>query len=238
VIAPEDRISLAPGVTLDGDVVVDPVRGLRVAASPAAALVLAHADGRSIAAVGELLSRHGAENGQRDALEFSAELSRRLLVNVRIRPAAFVRRRAAAARRGIFLHAPPRRVGSLPMGLALVAGVLTAVTAPFGLLVGAWPFVVGVAGGVVLHEAAHAVALRGIPRALVLNGVRPSLLHPPLGRGRAVVVAAAGPVVPALAGLLAVLLWHPSAPACAPLAAHALGLTVLAPDGRNACGLS
>lgn len=238
MIAPEDRISLAPGVTLDGDVVVDPVRRLRVTASPAAALVLAHADGRSIAAVGELLTCHGAEDGQRDALEFSAELSRRLLVNVRIRRAAFIRRSAAAARRGTLLHAPPRRVRSLPAGLALVAGVLTAVTAPFGLLVGAWPLVVGVSLGVVLHEGAHAVALHGIPRALVLNGVRPSVLHPPLGAGRALVVAAAGPAVPALAGLLAVLLWNASAPACAPLAAHALGLTVLAPDGRNACGLS
>jgi hypothetical protein len=238
VIAPEDRVSLAPGVTLDGDVVVDPARRLRVAASPAAVVFLAHADGRSIAAVGKLLTHHGAEDGQRDALEFSAELSRRLLVNVRIRPGAFLRRFAAAARRGIVVHGPPRRVRSLPAGLALVAGVLAAVTAPLGLLLGAWPLVVGVALGVVLHESAHAVALHGIPRALVLNGLKPSLLHPPLGAARAVLVAAAGPVVPALAGLLAVLLWNGSAPACAPLAAHALGLTVLAPDGRNACGLS
>jgi hypothetical protein len=238
VIAPEDRISLAPGVTLDGDVVVDPVRGLRVAASPAAAIVLAHADGRSIADVGELLTRHGAEDGQRDALEFSRELSRRLLVNVRIRPAASIRRRAAAARRGILVNAPPRRVRSLSAGLAVVAAVLTGVTAPLGLLIGAWPLVAGVALGVVLHECAHAVALHGIPRALVLTGVRPSLLHAPLGAVRAVAVAAAGPLLPALAGLVAVVLWDASAPACAPLAVHALGLTVLAPDGRNACGLS
>lgn len=238
MIASEDRISLAPGVTLDGGVVVDPVRRLRVAASPAAALVLAHADGRSIAAVGELLTGHGAEDGQRDALEFSVELSRRLLINVHIRPRALIRRFAAAARRGIVVHAPPRRVRSLPAGLALVTGALAAATAPFALLVGAWPLVAGVALGVVLHEAAHAVALQGVPRALVLNGVWPSLLHPPLGAARAFLVAAAGPAVPALAGLLAVLLWNASAPACAPLAAHALGLTVLAPDGRNACGLS
>lgn len=238
MIAPEDRISLAPGVTLDGGVVVDAVRGLRVAASPAAALVLAHADGRSIADVGELLTRHGAEDGQRDALEFSCELNRRLLVNVRIGRVAAIRRRAAAARRGILVHAPPRRVRSLAAGLAAVAAVLTAVTAPLGLLIGAWPLVAGVALGVVLHECAHAVALRGIPRALVLTGVRPSLVHAPISAARAVVVATAGPIVPALAGLLAVLLWDASAPACAPLAAHALGLTVLAPDGRNACGLS
>ena len=138
----------------------------------------------------------------------------------------------------MLVHAPPRRVRSLPAGLALVVGMLTAMTAPLGLLIGAWPLVAGVALGVVLHECAHAVALHGIPRALVLTGVRPSLLHAPLGAARAVVVATAGPVVPALAGLVAVVLWDASAPACAPLAVHALGLTVLAPDGRNACGLS
>jgi hypothetical protein len=238
VIAPEDSISLAPGVTLDGDFVVDPARRLRVAASPAAAVFLAHADGRSIAAVGELLTGRGADDGQRDALEFAAELSRRLLINVRIRRGAFVRRCAAAARHGVLLHAPPRRVRSTSVGLLFVGGAIALLTAPFALLLGAWPLVAGAAAGVVLHEAAHAVALGGIPRALVLNGVRPSLLHPRLAFTRAVLVAAAGPVVPALAGLLAVVFWDASAPACAPLAAHALGLTVLAPDGRNACGLS
>ena len=238
MIALEDRISLAPGVTLDGDVVVDAVRGLRVPASAAAALVLAHADGRTIAAVGDVLTRYGATDGRRDALEFSEELSRRLLVNVRIRPAAFASRAVAAAWRGVIPHAPPRRVRSFPGGLAAIACVLAAAAAPFGLLLGAWALVLGVAVGVVLHEAAHAVALHGIPRALVLNGVRPSVLHPRLGVVRGFVVAAAGPVVPSLAALFAVALWHASAPACAALAAHALGLTVLAPDGRNACGLS
>jgi hypothetical protein len=238
MIALEDRISLAPGVTLDGDVVVDAVRGLRVPASPAAALVLAHADGRTIAAVGDVLTRHGSVDGRRDALEFSGELSRRLLVNVRIRPAALASRAVAAARRGVILHAPPRRVRSLPVGLAVSACVLAVAVAPVALVLRAWALVLGVAFGVVLHEAAHAIALRGIPRALVLNGVRPSILHPRLGGTRAFVVAAAGPVVPSLAALLTLALWHASAPACAALAAHALGLTVLAPDGRNACGLS
>jgi hypothetical protein len=237
VIALEDRIFLAPGVTLDADVVVDTVRGLRVPANPAAALVLAHADGRTIAAVGDVLTRHGSPDGRGDALEFSGELSRRLLLNVRIRPAAFALRVAAAARRGVLLHAPPRRVRSLPLGLAATACALAAAAAPVALLLGAWVIVLGVAVGLVLHEAAHAIALHGIPRALVLNGMRPSIVHPVLGGRRAFFVAAAGPVVPPLAALLTVALWHASAAACAPLAAHALGLTVLAPDGRNACGL-
>ena len=238
MIAPEDRVTLPPGVSLDGDVVADSIRGLRIPASRTAALVLAHADGRSIADLGELLSRHGATDGQRDALEFCAQLSRRLLLNVHIRPAALARRRLAAARRGVVLHAPPRRVRSLVPGLAAIGCVVAAAAAPFALLLGAWPVVVGLAFGIVLHEAAHAVALHGVPRALVLRGLRPSLLHPRVGAARAFAVAAAGPLAPALGGLAVIVFWRASAQACAPLAAHALGLTVLAPDGRNACGLS
>jgi hypothetical protein len=238
VIALEDRISLVPGVTLDRDVVVDPARGLRVPASATAVVVLAHADGRTIASVADVLARSGATDGRRDALEFCDELSRRLLVNVRIRPAAYVARAVAAARRGIAVHAPPRRVRSVPLGLAAVGCVLVAATAPFALLLGVWTLALGVAFGVVLHETAHALALHGIPRALVLNGVRPSLVHPRLGPTRTFVVAVAGPLVPSLTAVLAVALWHSSTPAGAALAAHALGLTVAAPDGRNACGLS
>lgn len=238
MIAAEDRISLAPGVTLEGNVVVDDARGLRVPASPAAVLVLAHADGRTIAAVGDVLTRCGARDGHHDALEFSRELSRRLLVNIRIRPTAFVARVVGAARRGVILHAPPRRVRSLPLGLGVPVCALAVAAAPFTLLLGAWTIALGVVLGLVLHEAAHTIALYGIPRALVLDGLRPSILHPRLGGARAFAVAAAGPVVPPLAALVTVVLWHAAAPACAPLAAHALGLTVLAPDGRNACGLS
>jgi hypothetical protein len=238
VIALEDRISLAPGVTLEGDVVVDAARELRIAASGTAAIVLAHADGRTIASVGDVLTRYGATDGPRDALEFCNELSRRLLVNVRIRPAAFVARAVASASRGIVPHAPPRRVESIPLGLAGVACMLAVATAPVALLLGAWTLAMGVAVGVALHEAAHALALYGTPRALVLDTLRPSLVHPRLEGVRAFVVAVAGPVVPSLAAVLVVGLWRASAPAGAALAAHALGLTVLAPDGRNACGLS
>jgi hypothetical protein len=63
-------------------------------------------------------------------------------------------------------------------------------------------------------------------------------MHPRLGTTRAVVVAVAGPLAPALGALALVSVWNAAAAVCAPLAAHALGLTVLAPDGRNACGLS
>jgi hypothetical protein len=238
VIALEDRVSLAPGVSVEDGTVVDPVRGLRVRASPSAVLVLSHADGRTIAEIGAVLARNGAEHGDRDALDFCGELNRRLLVNVWIRPTSVLRRQIAAATRGIVLRVPVRRVRSLPLGLALCACAVAACAAPPALLLGVWPLALGVCVGVVLHEAAHAVALHGVPRALVLHGIRPTLVHPRLGAKRAVVVATAGPLAPALGALLAVAVWDGAAAACAPLAAHALGLTVLAPDGRNACGLS
>jgi hypothetical protein len=238
VIALEDRVSLAPGVSVEAGAVVDSVRGLRVRASPSAVLVLTHADGRTIREIGAVLGRSGAEDGERDALDFCTELNRRLLVNVVIRPMSVLRRQVAAAARGIVLYVPARRVRSLPLGLALCACALAAAAAPFALLLGVWPLAVGMCAGVVLHEAAHVVALQGVPRALVVHGIRPTLVHPCVGTMRAFVVATAGPLVPALAALLAVALWHGTAAACAPLAAQALGLTVLAPDGRNACGLS
>ena len=127
---------------------------------------------------------------------------------------------------------------SLPVGLFASACVLAACAAPVALLLDAWPLALGVCAGVVLHEAAHAAALWGVPRALVLHGIRPTLLHPHVGATRALLVATAGPLAPALTALLVVSFWRVSPAACAPLAAHALGLTVLAPDGRNACGLS
>jgi hypothetical protein len=238
MIALEDRVSLAPGVSVEGDAVVDPARSLRVPASASAVVVLTYADGRTISEIGAALTRTGAADGERDALDFCAELNRRLLVNVWIRPASLVRRRLAGAVRGIILHGPARRMRSLPLGLAASTFALGAFVMPLALLLHAWPLAVGVCAGVALHEAAHAAALHGVPHALVLHGIRPTLVHPRLGATRALVVAVAGPLVPALGALVAVSVWNPAAAACAPLVAHALGLTVLAPDGRNACGLS
>jgi hypothetical protein len=238
VIALDDRVSLAPAVAVEDGLVVDSVRGLRVPASPAALLVLAHADGRSIRSVGAVLARHGAQEGDRDALDFCAELNRRLLVNVAVAPSSALRRALTAAAHGILWRAPARRVRSTVRGLAVSTAVLAALVVPPALFVHAWPLAVGVSVGVGLHEAAHALALHGVPRALVLHGIRPTFLHPPLDAARSLLVAASGPLAPSLAGLLALVVWNGAAAACAPLAAHALGLTVLAPDGRNACGLS
>ena len=241
MIEPSDRVELAPGVVLDDGTVIDVVRGTSVRANESALLMLEHANGVTVAELGHLLARAGASDGAGDARAFCAQLNRALLVNVRVRRGALLRRRLAAARFGVFARAPFRRLdgrslacvlrGLAPTGIALVL-----LTLPLAILVGAWSVALAVGGGVVVHELAHTVALHGVPRALVLDGLRPSVLHPPLGAVRTTVVAAAGPLAPSLAALCVAAFGR--SPACAPLAAHALGLTVLAPDGRNACGLS
>jgi len=241
VIEPEDRLELAPGVVLDGGTVVDRVCGARIPANETAALVLAHANGATVAELGELLARAGAHDGVRDARAFCAHLNRLLLVNVHVGRGALLRRRLAGARFGMFLRPPLRRIDArstlrVLCALVPVGAVFALLSLPLAILAGVWTIPLPVGGGIVLHELGHAVALYGVPRALVLDGLRPSVVHPQLGAVRTIAVAAAGPLAPSLAalGLAAVI---PSA-ACAPLAAHALALTVLAPDGRNACGLS
>lgn len=241
MIEPSDRVELAPGVVVDDGTVVDVVRGMSVRANHSALLVLVHANGATVAELGNLLARAGAPDGAEDACAFCALLNRALLVNVRIRRGSLLRRRLAAARFGVFVRAPLRRLDASSLvcvlrGLAPAGVAVVLLTLPLAILAGAWTIAVAVGGGVVVHELAHAVALQGVPRALVLDGLRPSVLHPRLGAVRTTVVAAAGPLAPSLAALG--LAAFGRSPACAPLAAHALGLTVLASDGRNACGLS
>jgi len=243
VIEPGDRVELAPGVFLEAGTIVDRVLGARIPANATAALLLAHANGRTVAELGDVLARAGAQDGVRDARIFCARLNRRLLVNVRAPRGAPLRRRLAAARFGVRSRVPLRRVDGnatlkVVRGLAPVGFVLTLVALPFAVLAGSWWIAVSVGGGVVLHELAHSIALYGVPRALVLDGLRPSVLHPRVGTVRTLVVGAAGPLGPSLVALLLVVFARSAGPASAPLAAHALGLTVLAPDGRNACGLS
>jgi len=96
--------------------------------------------------------------------------------------------------------------------------------------------------GVGLHEAGHVASLRGVPSALVLRGRRTFVLHAPLGPVRRSLVAVAGPAVAAAAGIALVAIGAAgSQPSIVilglPLAAHALSLTVIAGDGRAACGI-
>ncbi len=76
----------------------------------------------------------------------------------------------------------------------------------------------------------------------MIRGGRVSVVHAPAGAGRRTLVALAGPGIVAAVGTglltTSVLLGAPTlAAAGGPAALHALALTVLASDGRTACGL-
>lgn len=109
-------------------------------------------------------------------------------------------------------------------------------------LAGALAVGAGVALGLIVHEAAHTFPLVGTsPAALVVAPFRVSVVHPALAAPRRAVVAVAGPLVTALVGLG--LVWCGSIVGSmaivlggGPLVGHALGLSVLSVDGRNACG--
>jgi hypothetical protein len=243
MIEATDVIELAPAVVMrDGILVVD-VRGVEVPLNPSARVALETAG--TISDVAAALERLGAREPLRDAVTFARQLNALLLVNVRAPLRDRVLRRLHALRYGIVLQAPARRleVGtpvSFVCALTPTALAILLLLLPPALLAGAWVCAgaFAAASGVVVHEGAHAVALRGVPRALVFDGLKPSILHAPVGAVRTLAAAVAGPLVPALAAVVCVLTWRAAAMACVPLAAHALGLTVAAPDGRNACGLS
>jgi hypothetical protein len=242
VIQPGDAIQLAPGVELRDGALTDEVSGISIPLNRSAQIVLG---APTIAAAGEALGEQGAPDGVRDALDFCIDLNARFMLNVRIALRERVRRRLAALLYGIVLHAPVHRTDAprtrdVVRELTVPAALLTLALAPAAVLAGvvalSGAFVTGL--GIVLHEVGHALALRGTPRALVMDGLRPMFLHRRLVGLRALAVAVAGPLAPSLVALAIAVLWRAGAPAAAPLAAHAFGLTTLAEDGRNACGLS
>lgn len=259
LIAPGDRVRLPDGLLLREDGLADPVRDAVFPVNGSARVILANADGRTVA---EIASRLGAppEVALRDTLAFCAQQNVQLLLNVEPRRGALARWLATAARTAPLGLLPPfsRRRLAFPsatawralFGVGAAAGVLAAAAA-FALLAAAGivaPVAVLLLGicvgaGLVLHEGAHVAALTGVPCCLVLAGLRVAVLHRSLPPGRRRVVAVAGPAAAALAGGLALgaawlLSLEEAALGAAPLAAQALGLTVLAGDGRAACGLS
>jgi hypothetical protein len=193
--------------------------------------------GTTVAELAASLDGLGARDAERDATAFAAQLNRLLLANVRAsRPAPLLHRvRRRRPTRRIAIDKPWMFVAALIPSAAVVVAVLL----PLAALGGVWtvPAAFAAGAGVVVHEAAHAVALRSLPRALVLEGLKPSILHPPVGAWRTFAAAAAGPLAPTVLGLTVALTWRAAAPAVLPLVAHVVGLTVIAPDGRAACGL-
>jgi hypothetical protein len=266
-----DRLVLADGVVLRDGTLVDAVAHASWPVNATGALVLARS-GCALGDVADDVAAAfvvPVARARADVLSFAWHLNRLALANVdrkagRVRhalawlglavrlapagalPAITVRRFRLDTRTIPRAIAGVARAGA-GRGAAIAVGV-AALVAHVGLLAGRpsvlVPAAVGLAAGagLIVHEAAHAAALRGIPSALVIRGRRVSVLHAPAGPGRRALVAAAGPGVTAIVGtgLLAVSVSY-ATPMLAlvggPAVVHALALTVLASDGRTACEL-
>lgn len=273
MIAPGDRVRLAPGVALRDGALEDAVRGAAWPLNGAADLVLAQAGAGTLAETAAALAEQSGvapEVALADVEAFCADLNAKLLLNVEPAGGRFalaVRWLSAAlgllplrafprlplTRHALDTRTATRAVLSVTRALALPAFSVAALFAGVGalLLAGAGAhglrvaFLVGIsaAAGLVVHEAGHAAALRGVPACLGRRGLRAFVLHLPVPPLRRAVVAAVGPVAAAFVGWLVLLAAHALALADLALAAsllttQALGLTVVARDGRTLCGLS
>ena len=261
MIASRDRVELAPGVRLEGTLLVDSVRATAIRVNASAAVALAHPTCDRMAAA--LSARFGVDRRRAaaDARVLCGALNDALLLNVRASAPILLARWLALA----LVLAPMRRLPRWPTrryavetasAVAAVTSVTRAtirVACVVGLLV-ATPFALigapaaGVAAGLaaalglVLHEAAHAVALRGVQAAVVVRGVRVALLHTKLDARREAAIAAAGPVsvaIAAVAVLVAATALEASTVAVAAvvLVLHAVALTAFAHDGRKVCAV-
>lgn len=262
MIAPSDRIALAPGVLLDRDGLHDPVRDTTFPLNESARVVLSADTVAEAAAALAQSFRVAVDRACADATAFCAELNDRLLLV--IEPRGGTLRLAArwllvAARLLPFRvvpHVPAQRKhvdtaatrALLRTGARALLGpsAVSAVGAGVAALLAtrqmslALAVALAVAVGLVTHELGHLALLRGVPACVVVRGLRVSVFHRRVDARREVRVALAGPVsgiaLAALA-LLAVELVP-----CAELAAVALleagqllGLTMLTHDGRRVC---
>ncbi|MFN0152795.1 MAG: PqqD family protein [Gaiella sp.] len=263
MLALDDRLCLAPCVTLAANGVADEVQDRMWPVNATARLVLASAEtGETLNQVVErVVAAHGVlrETAERDVLVFAWALNRRYLANVR--PAkGYLRRRLRLALRllpaGVL---PPGRVVRRPVcpggGLARALSMVRALGPRASLVTGvaALPLVqglsdpavaIGVASsagaGIVLHELGHALALGRRPAAVVLAGLRVLVLHAKLLPAVRRRVAVAGPGLVVGTGLVAAVCAETTGSLALALCSatwlgHAVGLTVLTNDGRNAC---
>ena len=253
-----DLLVLPPGVEVRGLELHDRARAASWPLNESGAFVLSQSGSALGTIAARLAVSHALDPAEalRDVAAFAEGLNDRLLLNVLVRrrgSLALLALRLAAL--GLAPSAPARRLhvdsrsrlraaATTARGLAGRAGRWAAAAGALGLPLGATPALAvaaGVGGALLLHEAAHAAALSGVPCALVLQRGRTAILHPPLDRGRDV-VALAGPALTVAVGVLtltaaSVFAWEALVLMAAPFGANALGLTVATSDGRSACGL-
>lgn len=267
MIGLDDRLSLPVGVTLTPTGLRDEVRGLDLPLNEAGRVVVQSST--PAAAGAALVALYGIEEPRAlaDARTFCAELNDRLLLNVGARGGGVtlvVRWIIVAARLlpyGARPSTPARRqavdttsthgtvasgVRALgPAALAFGAGAAAAAALFLTALGGRAPTFVLAAGaavacGVVAHELGHLLALRGVPACLVTRGLRLSVLHRPLDRGREALVAVAGPAAGTTVALGPLVVFFVRGSPEAAIASLLLllqlsGCTVLTRDGRRLC---
>jgi coenzyme PQQ synthesis protein D (PqqD) len=262
MIAPADRIAVAPGVRLTRAGLDDPVRGTTFALNESArAVASAHTVADAAAA---LVRTFGApaDVALADATRFCTQLNERLLLEVAprggllvvvLRWLAFVcrlaplriRPRVPSRRRHVETSSLRRllRTGTWALaGPGFALGVLAGLAALVVVhaLALALAVTLAVTAGVVTHELGHLALLRGVPACIVVRGLRVSVLHRSLRPTGEACVAAGGPfagVALTAVALLALELWPGPELATVALlqAGQLLGLTTLTRDGRRMC---
>lgn len=144
---------------------------------------------------------------------------------------------------------PPAMAYGLIVGLATSLTFLVAASGLIGVdgTVAALSIATGISVGLAtgLHELGHALALKGVPAALIRGGGRIHLLHAQLAPRRARLVALAGPALGSTCsfglalGVLALAaeppLWLATLPVVTVI--QLVGLTVATRDGRQALGI-
>lgn len=269
MLEPGDRFELACGVQVRGEELRDEIRAEGWPLNGTASFVLARA-GRPLRDIaGDVAAAFAVpqEQARADVLAFVWRLNRLLLANVepergrcrrllswarlavRLLPAGTLPP-AAVERHPVDTTSATRAAASVARAVwrrsAVVAGAGSAAVLQLGAVAGQvalGPVIAtGLAAGasIVVHEGAHAAALRRIPAALVLDGRRTFVLHRRVDARRRALVALSGPLAVCLPGIglaaLAVAAGSETLVVAACVCcAHAAGLTLLGPDGRAAC---
>ena len=214
---------LPEGVTLAEAGLSDSVRGVVLPVNPTGRLIVAHADGRSLAEIACVLAERfglAREQALADVLTFARELNEKLLLNLHRRGDPFrlagrwLRSAGCLFPLGIVPEPPRRRRALATTGHAVAALAVARALAGFGLAAATGtgastlfvlaslgvrdlPTAVALGGavgvGIVAHEGGHAARLRGVPACVAVGGLRPFVLHAPLDARRRASAALAGP---------------------------------------------
>lgn len=271
LLTPTDVLELAPGVTLDGDAVADPLRSSALPLNDTGAVLLTLLPCTIQELAVALVQRYGLDDdrARADAVTFAAAMNAALVTNVRMRgtslPARILRScslSVACAMSGVrpagarcpYTRTPLSANGRFRLIAEIVRGMakpslrcaaasvlpLAVLMLALGLVVIPVLLAVAVAFlvGPGLHEAGHALALRGTPSALVTTGVGAFIAQGPANPRRVRRAALAGPLLCALvaAGVVAVGFVLSALFLVITgiiLSLQAVSLTVLTADGRN-----